>query len=118
MREVQGFPEDFDGALTGAREHIFRLSQDAYTHLTILQLHNGSQDSKLQYLTFAPLGILTLFENRNGFNIYAGQLNMNDSTPGEVVPTSFFPTWAQEVIAQCDEIDGVKDNIILNVSRS
>ncbi|CAE6426162.1 unnamed protein product [Rhizoctonia solani] len=76
MREVQGFPEDFDGALTGA---------------------------PAQWLS-----------RQNGFNIYVGQLNMNETTPGEVVPTSFFPTWAQEVLAQCDEIDGVKDNVILN----
>lgn len=76
MREVQGFPEDYDGALTGA---------------------------PAQWLS-----------RQNGFNIYVGQLNMNDSTPGEVVPTSFFTTWAQEVLAQCDEIDGIKDNIILN----
>ncbi|CAE6340027.1 unnamed protein product [Rhizoctonia solani] len=76
MREVQGFPEDFDGALTGA---------------------------PAQWLS-----------RQNGFNIYVGQLNMNETTPGEVVPTSFFTTWAQEVLAQCDEIDGVKDNVILN----
>ncbi|KAG8754121.1 hypothetical protein FRC11_006852 [Ceratobasidium sp. 423] len=76
MREVQGFPEDFDGALTGA---------------------------PAQWLS-----------RQNGFNIYVGQLNMNETTLGEVVPTSFFPTWAQEVLAQCDEIDGVKDNVILN----
>ncbi|KAJ1305115.1 hypothetical protein OPQ81_000152 [Rhizoctonia solani] len=76
MREVQGFPDDFDGALTGA---------------------------PAQWLS-----------RQNGFNIHVGQLNMNETTPGEVVPTSFFPTWAQEVLAQCDEIDDIKDNIILN----
>ncbi|KAF8714673.1 tannase family, partial [Rhizoctonia solani] len=94
MREVQGFPGDFDGALTGAREFpsVFKI-----THCLLVD------DAAAQWLS-----------RQNGFNIHVGQLNMNETTPGEVVPTSFFPTWAQEVLAQCDEIDGVKDNVILN----
>ena len=112
MREVQGFPEDFDGALTGARKYAFDGGERLIDFL-VVQLRNGFLGSKSQpeWDTYDSNSL-----DRNGFNIYVGQLNMNETTPGEVVPTSFFPTWAKEVLAQCDEIDGVKDNIILDVS--
>ncbi|CUA76625.1 putative feruloyl esterase B-2 [Rhizoctonia solani] len=74
MREVQGFPEDFDGALTGA---------------------------PAQFLS-----------RQNGWNVHVGELNIDGYAPGETIPTSFFPLWAEEVASQCDELDGVKDGII------
>jgi len=48
-----------------------------------------------------------------GFFTRIASLNANSTTPGQVVPASFFPTWAKEVMNQCDELDGIKDNIIL-----
>ncbi|CCO37004.1 putative feruloyl esterase B-1 [Rhizoctonia solani AG-1 IB] len=76
MRAVQGFPEDFDGALTGA---------------------------PAQFLS-----------RQNGWNVHSGELNIDGYAPGETIPTSFFPLWAEEVTSQCDELDGVKDGVISN----
>lgn len=119
MREVQGFPEDYDGALTGARMSAFNsIFMRICSTLFRLSCTMALQTVRGNHTTISIFeSNADIFDFRNGFNIYVGQLNMNDSTPGEVVPTSFFATWAQEVLAQCDEIDGVKDNIILNVSE-
>jgi hypothetical protein len=59
---------------------------------------------------------LRSLQNRNGFTMWAAGLNINLTTPGELVTTSFFTTWAEEVLTQRDELDGVKDNPNLSVS--
>lgn len=50
----------------------------------------------------------------NGFNVHINLINANTTTPGAVIPISFFETLNQEVLAQCDELDGVSDGIITN----
>ncbi|CCO35273.1 putative feruloyl esterase B-1 [Rhizoctonia solani AG-1 IB] len=50
----------------------------------------------------------------NGFTVHINLLNANATTPGAVIPTSFFTTLNQEVVAQCDKLDGVADGIITN----
>ncbi|QRV75223.1 carbohydrate esterase family 1 protein [Ceratobasidium sp. AG-Ba] len=49
-----------------------------------------------------------------GWFLHAYYLNDNLAVPSQNIPASFFPSWNQEVLAQCDAIDGVKDKIILN----
>ena len=51
----------------------------------------------------------------NGFTVHVNLLNDKATTPGAVIPTSFFSTLNKEVIAQCDKLDGVADGIITNV---
>ncbi|CEL56090.1 putative feruloyl esterase B-1 OS=Aspergillus oryzae (strain ATCC 42149 / RIB 40) GN=faeB-1 PE=3 SV=1 [Rhizoctonia solani AG-1 IB] len=50
----------------------------------------------------------------NGFTMHINLLNANATTPGAVIPTSFFTALNQEVVAQCDKLDGVTDGIIAN----
>ncbi|CAE6505343.1 unnamed protein product [Rhizoctonia solani] len=50
----------------------------------------------------------------NGFTTHVNLLNANATTPGAVIPPAFFATLYQEVIAQCDKLDGVADGIITN----
>ncbi|CCO37059.1 putative feruloyl esterase B-1 [Rhizoctonia solani AG-1 IB] len=50
----------------------------------------------------------------NGFTVHVNLLNANATTPGAVIPTSFFTALNQEVVAQCDKLDGVADGIITN----
>ncbi|EUC54189.1 feruloyl esterase B, partial [Rhizoctonia solani AG-3 Rhs1AP] len=58
--------------------------------------------------THAPI-LLT-----NGFTVHVNLLNAKATTPGAVIPTSFFATLNQEVVAQCDKFDGVADGLITN----
>ncbi|KAJ1302716.1 hypothetical protein OPQ81_003031 [Rhizoctonia solani] len=53
----------------------------------------------------------------SGFLVHVNLLNAKDTTPGAVIPTSFFPALYNEVTSQCDEIDGVRDGIITNPRR-
>ncbi|CCO29836.1 hypothetical protein BN14_03857 [Rhizoctonia solani AG-1 IB] len=53
----------------------------------------------------------------SGFIVHVNLLNSRNTTPGAVIPTSFFPALFDEVTSQCDEIDGVKDGIITNPRR-
>ncbi|CAE6416768.1 unnamed protein product [Rhizoctonia solani] len=53
----------------------------------------------------------------SGFLVHVNLLNAKNTTPGAVIPTSFFPALFDEVTFQCDEIDGVKDGIITNPRR-
>lgn len=76
MKSIQKYPEDFDGAITGAPAQWWQ-------HLS-------------------------------GFIVHVNLLNDNATTPGAVVPPSFFPILFQEVTSQCDELDGVKDGVITN----
>ncbi|CAE7172488.1 unnamed protein product [Rhizoctonia solani] len=50
----------------------------------------------------------------NGFTNHVNLLNANATTPGAVIPPTFFTTLNQEVVAQCEKIDGVADGIITN----
>ncbi|KAF8602378.1 tannase and feruloyl esterase [Ceratobasidium sp. AG-I] len=52
--------------------------------------------------------------HNNGFAIHVNLLNANNTTPGAVIPTSFFTALNQEVISQCDLLDGVADGVITN----
>ncbi|KAG8735066.1 hypothetical protein FRC12_018234 [Ceratobasidium sp. 428] len=74
LKEIQEFPEDYDGIAIGAPAQW-------WSRLT-------------------------------GYLMHVFNLNNNPVSPAETVPVTFFPVWAQEVLAQCDELDGVKDNII------
>ncbi|KAG8711144.1 hypothetical protein FRC09_020757 [Ceratobasidium sp. 395] len=74
LKEIQEFPEDYDGIAIGAPAQW-------WSRLT-------------------------------GYLMHVFNLNNNPVSPAEPVPATFFPIWAQEVLAQCDELDGVKDNII------
>ncbi|EUC55017.1 feruloyl esterase B, partial [Rhizoctonia solani AG-3 Rhs1AP] len=51
----------------------------------------------------------------NGFTVHVNLLNAKATTPGAVIPTSFFAKLNQEVVAQCDKFDGVADGLITNV---
>ncbi|KAG8756064.1 hypothetical protein FRC11_005558 [Ceratobasidium sp. 423] len=53
----------------------------------------------------------------SGFLVHVNLLNAKNTTPGAIIPTSFFPALFDEVTSQCDEIDGVKDGIITNPRR-
>ncbi|KAJ1302713.1 hypothetical protein OPQ81_003028 [Rhizoctonia solani] len=53
----------------------------------------------------------------NGFAIHINMLNSNVTTPGATIPTTFFQKLHQEVIYQCDGLDGVHDGIIANPRR-
>ncbi|QRW22252.1 feruloyl esterase B [Rhizoctonia solani] len=53
----------------------------------------------------------------SGFLVHVNLLNSQNTTPGAIIPTSFFPALFEEVTSQCDEIDGVKDGIITNPRR-
>ncbi|CAE6475734.1 unnamed protein product, partial [Rhizoctonia solani] len=55
--------------------------------------------------------------SKSGFLVHVNLLNAKNTTPGAVIPTSFFPALFDEVTFQCDEIDGVKDGIITNPRR-
>ncbi|QRV94818.1 feruloyl esterase B [Ceratobasidium sp. AG-Ba] len=50
----------------------------------------------------------------NGFTVHVNLLNANPTTPGAVIPGSLFTALGQEVIAQCDKLDGVSDGILTN----
>ncbi|KAF8671801.1 tannase family [Rhizoctonia solani] len=50
----------------------------------------------------------------NGFTVHANLLNANATTPGAVIPPSFFATLNKEIVDQCDKLDGVADGIITN----
>lgn len=50
----------------------------------------------------------------NGFTTHVNLLNAATTTPGAVIPPSFFTALNQEVTSQCDLLDGVADGIITN----
>ncbi|KAF8602339.1 tannase and feruloyl esterase [Ceratobasidium sp. AG-I] len=50
----------------------------------------------------------------NGFTVHVNLLNANATTPGAVIPLPFFTALNQEVISQCDLMDGAADGIITN----
>ncbi|KAG8691555.1 hypothetical protein FRC11_001234, partial [Ceratobasidium sp. 423] len=76
MKSIQKYPEDFDGAITGAPAQW-------WPHL-------------------------------NGFTVHINLLNANATTPGAVIPTTFFPLLFEEITSQCDDLDGVTDGVITN----
>ncbi|CEL58899.1 hypothetical protein RSOLAG1IB_08919 [Rhizoctonia solani AG-1 IB] len=76
MKSIQKYPQDFDGAITGAPAQW-------WPHL-------------------------------NGFTVHVNLLNANATTPGAVIPTSFYPLLFKEVTLQCDALDGVEDGVITN----
>ncbi|ELU36569.1 Tannase domain-containing protein [Rhizoctonia solani AG-1 IA] len=74
MRAVQGFPEDFDGALTGAREYPTSTYFRACINVFVAA----------QFLS-----------RQNGWDIHTGELNIDGYAPGETIPTSFFSSLGQ-----------------------
>ncbi|KAG8737319.1 hypothetical protein FRC10_008359, partial [Ceratobasidium sp. 414] len=50
----------------------------------------------------------------NGFTMHINMLNANTTTPGAVISASLFTALNNEVISQCDRLDGVSDGILTN----
>lgn len=54
--------------------------------------------------------------SRNGYQTHVNDLNLNSTTSSAIISASQFLLLNAEVLSQCDKLDGVADNIILNVS--
>ncbi|KAG9103754.1 hypothetical protein FRC07_009928, partial [Ceratobasidium sp. 392] len=74
MKEIQEFPEDYDGIAISAPGQWW--------------------------------------SRTCGYLVHTFKLNNGPAPSTQNVPASFFPIWAQEVLAQCDGLDGIKDSII------
>ncbi|KAG8718575.1 hypothetical protein FRC08_004943 [Ceratobasidium sp. 394] len=50
----------------------------------------------------------------NGFTMHVNMLNANVTTPGATISGRLFTALNNEVVSQCDKLDGVSDGILVN----
>ncbi|ELU41158.1 feruloyl esterase B precursor [Rhizoctonia solani AG-1 IA] len=93
VKSAQMYPEDFDGVVAGARKYEYP-SCFALSELWTIAAQ--------------------WWPHLNGFTVHVNLLNANATTPGAVIPPSFFATLNKEIVDQCDKLDGVADGIITN----